>query len=108
MGKPSRRPSREARDIHAAIRTAAAQLAGAPVPGLLSATSFPELNALLEDASLAVERGVPTAFVFHGRTYFLRVRIAAQLDIFDSAGAGQPLVCGAVLSNKDVGHTPGY
>lgn len=108
MDKRSRRPSCNAHDIHSAIRAAAAQLAGSPFTGVLDAASFPELNALLDEASRAVEGGVPTAFVFHGRTYFLRARIAAQLDVFESDGAARPLISGVVFSRENVGHAPGH
>lgn len=108
MSKRSKRDARVSRDIHAAIRTAADQLRSAPYPGMLDAVAFPELNALLDAASRAVEAAVPKAFPFHGRMYFLRARIAVQLDVFESAGAAQPLVCGAVLSTENAGHAPGH
>lgn len=109
MGKRSKRSARVDRDIHAAIRSAAAQLAAVPMPGMSSDLSaYPDLEELLEAASMAVEAAVPTSFAFHGRRYFLRARVATQIEIFDGPGSVAPLVCGAVLSFADVGHVPGH
>jgi len=108
MGKQSKRPGRAARDVHAIIREDAATLKATPRPGMRDADSMPEVAALLAASRRAVEGSIPSAVVFEGRRYFLRVRLALQLDVFDSPGAAEPLVRGATFSFDDFGHAPGH
>lgn len=108
MGKRSRRAGRAARDVHAAILAAAEALKAAPTFGVRDAEEVPELAELLHAARAAVQRSVPSAFEFEGRRYWLRVRLATQLDVFDSPACAAPLVCGAYLSTEDFGHAPGH
>lgn len=108
MGKRSKRPGRVARDLHAAIRAAAESLSKAPTFGVRDADEVPEVAELLAAARKAIEATIPTAFDFHGRRYYLRARLALQLDVFDVPGATSPLVRGACLSTEDFGHVPGH
>ncbi|MBN8508533.1 MAG: hypothetical protein J0L57_07975 [Burkholderiales bacterium] len=108
MGKQSKRPAREARDVHAAIRTAAETLKASGRSGFRDAAEFPEIAALLHAAREAVAAGVPR-FVFHrGRNYWLRVRLAAAFDIFAAPGDAEPLLIGASFSTDEHGHKPGH
>ncbi len=108
MGKRSKRPGRAARDVHSIIREQAEQLRHVPRPGMREAAELPEVAALLDAARRAVEGAIPSALVYEGRRYFLRVRLALQLDVFDSPGAADPLICGATVSSEDFGHAPGH
>lgn len=108
MGKPSKRPGRAARDVHSAIRDAAASLKGAGRVGVRNADDFPEVAELLHACCDAVAAGVPR-FVFHkGRNYWLRVRLVAGIDVFDSPTAAEPLLSGASFSSEEHGHRPGH
>lgn len=108
MGKASKRPGRASRDIHATVREHAERLKAAPQFGTRDADELPEVAALLVASREAVERSVPAAVVFEGRRYYLRVRLAMQLDVFDSPGAGEPLIRGAAMSSEGFGHEPGH
>ena len=108
MGKRSKRPGRAARDLHAAIREAAAQLNGAKTFSMRDADELPEVAELLAEARKAIEAAIPTGFEFHGRRYYLRSRLALQLDVFDAPGAAVPLVRGMSWSTEDFGHAPGH
>jgi hypothetical protein len=108
MSKPSKRPQREDRDIHAAIREAAATLAAAPRLGLRNAAEFPEVAELLAACRDAVAAGVPRFVLFRGRNYWLRARVAVDVDIFDSPTAPEPLLQGAAFSAEAHGHRPGH
>jgi hypothetical protein len=108
VGKQSKRPGRAARDIHAVILAQAAELKASPGLRISDADDYPELAALLHCCRRQVEAGVPSAVSFEGHRYFLRVRLALQLDVFDSAGAAAPLISGATASAEDFGHVPGH
>ena len=108
MGKPSKRAARAARDVHLVIREHAQRLKAAPFPGVSAAESVPEVAELLTACREAVEGAVPAAVVFKGRRYYLRVRLALQLDVFDAPGAGEPLIRGASFSTEGFGHAPGH
>ncbi len=108
MSKPSKRPARESRDVHAAIREAAAQLKAAPVLGVRDADAFPEVSALLSACREAIEAGVPRFVLFRGRNYWLRASVACQLDLYDSPTATEPLLRGAAFSAAAHGHRPGH
>jgi hypothetical protein len=108
VGKRSKRQSHAARDVHGAIREAAAALQSSPHVGFRDADELPEVAELMHAARIAVQAGVPRSFVFEGRRYWLRVRLAVQIDVFDSVGAGEPLIRGASLSTEGIGHAPGH
>jgi hypothetical protein len=108
VGKSSRRPGRAARDIHAAIRDHAAALKATPRPGFRDADELPEVAALLSACRAAVEAAIPSAVVFEGRRYFVAARLMVAFDVFDSAGAAEPLIRGASASFETVGHRPGH
>ena len=108
MGKPSKRAGREARDVHEAIRADAESLKGAARFGMRDADEFPELAELMHAGREAVAAAVPGSLVFKGRTYWLRARLAVQLDIFAAPGDAAPLVSGLSLSTDDHGHAPGH
>lgn len=108
MSKPSKRPGRAARDVHAVIREQAETLNRMPQFGMRDAESLPEVAALLAASRECIERSVPAAVVFEGRRYYLRVRMALQLDVFDAPGAAAPLIRGATASAEDFGHVPGH
>lgn len=108
MGKRSKRPGRASRDIHAAILADAATLNASERFGIRSAADFPELAELLEACRAAVAASVPRYVTFKGRTYWLRVRLAVQLDVFAKPGDAHPLVRGASLSTQEFGHAPGH
>lgn len=97
-----------ARDVHAAIREQAETLRTAPRPGVRDADEMPEVAALLAASRRAVESSIPSAVLFEGRRYFLRVRLAMQLEVFDVPGAAAPLVRGATVSTENFGHVPGH
>ena len=106
MGKPSKRPGRAARDVHALIAEQAAAIRHAP-PGLTDASEFPEIDALLHAGREAVAAGVPRFVFFKGRNYWLRVRLAVQLDVFANRSDATPLLCGLSFSTEDAGYQPG-
>lgn len=108
MGKPSKRPGRAARDVHALIREEAERLRQAPGFGMCDAEALPAVAGLLNAARQAVETAVPAAFDYAGRRYYLRACLAAQLDVFDAPGAAAPLVRGATFSSEGFGHAPGH
>lgn len=108
MAKRSKRPGRAARDVHAMIRTQAEALKRAARPGTRDADEMPEIAALLGAARVAVEGAIPAAVIFEGRRYYLRARLALQLDVFDSPGDADPLVRGATFSSEEFGHVPGH
>lgn len=108
MSKKSKRPGRAARDIHAAIKTQCEALRHSKRSGLRRAEELPDVEALMLAARRRVEASIPSTVVFEGRTYWLRVRLLAQYDIFDSPAAGEPMLCGAVVSSDDFGHSPGH
>lgn len=108
MGKRSKRPGRESRDIHDAIREAAELVRRRPAGGMSDAAELPALAALMDAARDAIDARVPSGFEFHGRRYYLRSRLAVQFDIFDGPAAAVPLVCGASFSLKEFGHAPGH
>lgn len=108
VAKLSKRPGRAARDVHAVIRAQAEALKRAARPGMRDADEMPEIAALLGAARAAVEGASPAAVIFEGRRYYLRVRMALQLDVFDSPGDADPLVRGASFSCEEFGHVPGH
>jgi hypothetical protein len=108
MGKPSKRPGRAARDVHALIREEAAQLRQAPAFGIRDAAELPAVAELLAAVRRAIESGVPSAVEHHGRRYYVRASLAMQVDVFDAPGAGLPLVSGAAFSTEGFGHAPGH
>lgn len=108
MGKRSKRPGRAAPDIHARIKATAEKLNAAPTVGVRDADELPDLAALLEAGREAVASAVPKSFTFKGRTYWLRCRLAVQLDVFSEPGQGSPLVRGVSVSTEDQGHAPGH
>lgn len=108
MGKTSRRPGRAARDIHAAIRATADRLKGVAHVGVCDAADFPEVAELLHACREAVAAGVPRYVNFKGRPYWLRVRLVAGFDVFDTPTAAEPLLTGARFSAEEHGHRPGH
>jgi hypothetical protein len=108
MSKPSKRPARESRDVHAEIQAQAAALKRSTRNGLRDAAEFPEVAALLHAARGAVESGVPRFVQHKGRTYWLRVSLAATVEIFDAPTAAEPLLMGATFSTDAHGHRPGH
>lgn len=108
MGKPSKRPGRAARDVHALIREEAERLHQAPRFGVRDADDLPAVAGLLHAARQAVESAVPSAFEYAGRRYYLRACLAVQLSVFDAPGAAVPLVRGATFSSEGFGHAPGH
>jgi hypothetical protein len=108
MSKPSKRPGRAARDIHERIQAQAASLRHNGPPGMRSADELPELGALLEAARVAVGKAAPRSIVFEGRTYWLRVCLAAQIEVFSEPGAARPLAHALSLNSDEFGHSPGH
>ena len=108
MGKQSKRPGRATRDVHAAIRAEAEKVKGAAVASARSADETPELAALLDACTEAVAAGVPRFVFFKGRNYWLRVRLAVQLDVFAQPSDAVPLVSGLSISTENHGHAPGH
>lgn len=106
--KTSKRPARVARDVHAAIRAAAEALKTSGHTGLRDAAEFPEINELLNACRDAVAAGVPRFVCHKGRTYWLRVRLAAGFDIFAAPADEKPLLVGASFSTDEHGHKPGH
>lgn len=108
MGKQSKRPGRVDRDVHAAIRSEAAALKASSREGLGEADEFPAVAGLLEAARGAVAAGVPRFVVHKGRTYWLRARLAAHIDVFGAPGDAEPLLSGLTGSSDEHGHVPGH
>ena len=109
MSKRSKRPAREARDVHAAILAAAQVLkAASGRVGMRDGSEFPEVAALLHAARDAIAAQMPQSFVFEGRRYWLRSRLGAQIDVFAAPGYADPLLVGASLATDDYGHRPGH
>ncbi len=106
MGKPSTRPGRKDRDIHEAIRTAALLLRCLPAGGVSDANAQPELAELMRAARAAIDASLPASFEFHGRRYYMRTRVLAQFDLFDSASSAAPLVSGIDADSREIGHVP--
>lgn len=108
MSKKSKRPGRAARDIHAAIKAQCEGLRQTGRCGLRPADALPDVEALMWATRRRVEASLPSTVVFEGRTYWLRIRLSAQYDIFDSPAAAEPMLRGAVVSSDDFGHSPGH
>jgi hypothetical protein len=109
MSKPSKRPGRAARDVHAAIREAAELFRNAPSFMVSNAEDHPEVAALMTACSEAVEAGIPKSVVFEGRTYWLTVALTAiRLDVYASPAESRPLFSGASASTRGHGHKPGH
>lgn len=108
MSKRSKRPAREARDIHATIRAQAAELKRSAEVGFRDGDTAPEAAALLQECRRAVEASIPSAVLFEGRRYYLRCRLVIQLDVFENPGDAEPLLIGAAFSTEGHGHTPGH
>lgn len=108
MGKRSKRPGGTAPDIHERIKATAGTLNAAPHFGMRDASELPDLQALMNAGCAAVASAMPKSFEFKGRTYWLRCRLAIQLDIFSEPGQGLPLVRGMSMSTEDQGHAPGH
>lgn len=108
MSKRSKRPAREARDVHAAILAAAQALKASGRVGIRDGSEFPEVEALLHAARDAIAAQMPQSFVFEGRRYWLRSRLGAQIDVFAAPGDADPLLMGAAFSTDDHGHRPGH
>ena len=108
MGKPPNPPGGNAYDAHAAIRAEAEKARSLP-PFLASkAGQWPALDSLIAAGRTTVEGSIPASFDHKGRRYFLRVRLAMQLDIFEGPGDAAPMVIGATLSAAGFGHGPGH
>lgn len=108
MGKQSKRPGRDARDVHASIRAEAERLATSARCGVRMADELPAVAGLLGAARAAVESAIPSGFDYEGRRYFLRVCMALQIEVFEGPGSGAPLVRGITFSTEDFGHAPGH
>ena len=112
MGKHTKRPGREARDVHAVIRVQAAALKRFPPGQYLIPADMPELNALVLTAvqtfDAAARAAVPSVAVFEGRTYWLRVAMLAKVEVFDSPGAADPVAPAALHRIDGAGHEPGH
>ena len=109
MSKRSKRPAREARDVHAAILAAAQTLkAASGRVGIRDGSEFPEVEALLHAARDAIGAQVPQSFVFEGRRYWIRSRLMAQIDVFAAPGDAEALLMGASFATDDYGHRPGH
>lgn len=90
------------------ILAQAAQLKASPGLRISVAEDYPETAALLHCCRRRVEASIPSTVMFEGHLYFLRVRLALQLDVFDSPSAAEPLISGATASAEDFGHVPGH
>ena len=100
MSKP--RPDR---DIHQAIRETAARFRDATTHEARDAVEYPEVDALLTAARHAIERSVPTSFVFAGRVYGLRARLNAIVQIHEP-GASRPLIEGGMFDFDEASRKP--
>lgn len=94
-------------DPHALIASEAAQIrAGGSIA---QAGAYPGVNALLDSARAALERGIPARFEHEGRTYFVRASIGlVRLEVFDSVTACEPITTAMSGSVDSFGHTPGH
>lgn len=108
MSKRSKRPGREARDVHAAILAAAQALKSSGRVGIRDASEFPEVAALLNAARDAIAAQVPQSLVFEGRRYWLSSRLMVQIDVFAAPGDAEALLMGAAFSTDEHGHRPGH
>lgn len=108
MGKRSRRPAREARDVHAAILAAGEALKSGGRVGIRSGDEFPEVSELLHAIRDAIAASVPRSVVFEGRRYWPRVCLAVQIDVFAAPGDAEPLLMGVSFSTDEHGHQPAH
>ena len=108
MGTPPKQSGGDADDAHAAIRDEADKARRLPAGSFSNAKRWPALHPLLTAGRTAVEASIPTSFDHLGRRYFLRVRLAMQLEIFETPGAAVPLIHGASISPEGFGHAPGH
>ncbi len=108
MGKQGKRAGRDARNAHERIKAQAKAAREAPRPGMRDAEETPALAALMSSARRRIEAAMPSTFEHEGATYYLRTRLALQLEIFDVPGAAEPLMRGAVFSLQGFGHEPGH
>lgn len=108
MGKKSTRPGRANKDVHEAIREAAQALRNGPLDGYRAAGEYPELEALLRFARKKVEDSAPKVVEFEGRRYWLRCRMAIELQVFDHPTSLEPLLTGALINEDPFGHAPGH
>jgi hypothetical protein len=72
------------------------------------ADELPEVAALLEASRLALGKAVPKSMDYEGRTYWLRVRMVAHIDVFGEPGSCIPLVQGMTFNTDVFGHVPGH
>lgn len=112
MGKRSKRPGRDARDVHAIIREQAETLKRGPPGARAMPADVPEVAALvlaaIRNFEAAMQAATPSTVVFEGRTYWLQVEAMAKLEVFDSPGASEPMLPGSMFRTKVAGHVPGH
>jgi hypothetical protein len=108
MSKPSRRPGRAAREVHEQIRAEATEMRGKRYFAVRDAAAYPAIDGLMRSARSHIAGAMPSTFVHGGRTYFLRLRFAVGIEIFDSPGTAVSLVDGFMASSDEVGHVPGH
>lgn len=109
MSKPSKRPGREARDIHQVIQETAERMRNAPAFDVRDTEEFPEVDRLMSCIREDIERAIPRMSVFEGRPYWVTVRMPHMLvDIFANPGDARPLIQGATFSRNPHGHKPGH
>jgi|JI10StandDraft_1071094.scaffolds.fasta_scaffold508755_3 hypothetical protein len=108
MSKRSKRPGREARDVHAIIRADADRLKRMPRHANHTPADMPEVESLMMACRHAVTAATPSTVKFEGRTYWLRVGMLLKLEVFDAPGAAEPLLHGSVFGSDGFGHEPGH
>ena len=109
MGKTSKRPGREERDVHAAIREEAAQAMSRPSGGASDSKDWPALDALMRVCRAELVDAIPEFIDYHGRRYFLRVHLVmTELEVFDGPGKAVPLMRGALGLIEGAGHVRGH
>lgn len=91
-------------DVHGRIRAESERLKAAAVFGFHQPQDVPELSALLNAGFDAVAQAVPKRFDYEGRAYWIRCRLAVQLDIYEEPGDRSPMARGAIASAKDCGY----
>lgn len=95
------------RHIHERIKQQAAAIQAQPLPRVADLDKHPDLQALLNAAMEAVEAVLPAGVEFEGRRYWLRVRVLADLALYDAPGNVLPMVR-VYSGGRWTGHTPGH
>jgi hypothetical protein len=108
MSKASKRPGRASRDVHERIKAEADSMRKDGPIEFTSAERFPELARLVESSRQQIGKAVPRTIVHEGRAYYVRVSLAAYVEVFPDPACALPMVRATVMNSEEFGHAPGH